>query len=387
MDTDINIVLAGIGGYGSHYVRSLLKREKEGNIRMIALVDPGAAKSPDFPLVADRPIYADLGECLGRHPADLVILSSPIQYHAEQILLALEHGAHVLCEKPLCATRQQGLVLIAAQKASGRQVGIGYQWSYSPAILSARSDIRSGLYGEPVALRTRVYWPRSQAYFSRNKWAGRLYADDARPVFDSVLNNATAHYLHNMLFFLGEGEYDAAIPERIEARLMRAYAIETFDTALVHMEKDLPGGRTADLALAVSHCPENLLDPALDYQYTKGRLLTRDGRLIGMRSDKTGNEVTFDYGPITGSDPVAEKIDALIASAAAGARPPCDIATAYAQTAVVAAVHEQAEIETAAASVIRRTIRDGTEWLAVAGLDQVMDRFVDTLQLPDRLAD
>lgn len=386
MESEINIILAGIGGYGTHYVRSLLKKEKEDCVRMIALVDPGADKSPDFHLVADRPVYADLAECLERHPADLVILSSPIQYHAEQILLSLEHGAHVLCEKPLCATRQQGLELIAAQKASGLQVGIGYQWSYSPAIQSARTDVRSGLYGDPVALRTRVYWPRSQAYFNRNKWAGRLYAEDGRPVFDSVLNNATAHYLHNMLFFLGEDVFDAVIPDRIEARLMRAYAIETFDTALVHMTKDLPGGRTADLAIAVSHCPEKLLDPALDYQYTGGRLMTCDGRLIGKRCDKTGNEQVVDYGPITGPDPVAEKIDALIAAVRTGARPPCDVTTAFAQTAVVAAVHDQAEIETAGEAGIRRTVRDGAEWLSVAGLDQVMDHFVDSLQLPDRLA-
>ncbi|MDW7656136.1 MAG: Gfo/Idh/MocA family oxidoreductase, partial [Bacillota bacterium] len=357
MGPNINIVLAGIGGYGSNYVRSLLRREKEGRIRMIALVDPGAENSPDYPLVADRPIYADLGECLTRNPADLVILSSPIQYHAEQIMMALDHGAHVLCEKPLCATRQQGLELIEAQKVSGRQVGIGYQWSYSLAIQQARNDIRSGLYGDPVSLRTRVYWPRSQAYFSRNKWAGRLYADDGRPVFDSVLNNATAHYLHNMLFFLGEGVYDAAIPERIEARLMRAYTIETFDTALVCMEKDLPGGRTAKLAIAVSHCPENQLGPDLDYQYTEGRLLTRDGHMIGIRHIGDQSEVTVDYGPITSADPVAEKVDALIAAAEGDERMPCDVTTAFAQTAVVSAVHEQTEIETATKSCIRRSNR------------------------------
>lgn len=323
---------------------------------------------------------------MNEQPADLVILSSPIQYHAEQILMALGRGAHVLSEKPLCATRRQGLDLIMACRRSGRQVGIGYQWSYSPAIRQARLDVQAGLYGDPLVLRTRVYWPRSQAYFSRNQWAGRLADGDGRPVYDSVINNAAAHYLHNMLFFLGEGPYDAALPERIEARLLRAYPIETFDTALVRMEKALPGGRSAILALAVSHTPEKQLDPILDYQYAQGRLAVRDGRLTGWLNEGAPDGSVIDYGTILGADPVGEKIDALLASVSDGSRPACDVETAFAQTAVVAAIHEQARIETLVAPVVIRTLRDDSDWLSVAGLDRVMDRFVETLQLPDSLA-
>ena len=390
MSTGIRIVLAGIGGYGIHYVHALLNREKRGDpIGLVALADPAASRSPVYGLVKDRPCFADLAACLAAYPADLVIIASPIQFHAEQIKVALAHGAHVLCEKPLCATLHEALQLLDRQRQSGRQVGIGYQWSFSPAIRQAKADVLAGRYGAPQVLRTRVYWPRGQAYYARNSWAGRLYSADGRPVFDSVLNNATAHYLHNMLFFLGQTPHEAAVPERIESRLLRANDIETFDTALLRMEKTGPAGPVV-LALAVSHCPEYTLEPHLDYQFARGRLVVENGVLRGFVSqtvnpDAAGAEnlEVVEYGQINEPDPVAGKIDALLAAVKNGARPACDLLTASAHAAVVATVHQQSEPQVLRAPEYREVRRDGDTWRIVPGLTGVMDRFVASCTLPE----
>jgi predicted dehydrogenase len=45
--------------------------------------------------------YADVAEMLQRERPDAVSVCSPHHLHAEHALLALRHGAHVLCEKPL----------------------------------------------------------------------------------------------------------------------------------------------------------------------------------------------------------------------------------------------------------------------------------------------
>jgi predicted dehydrogenase len=369
---------------------------------LAALVDPAAQKSTLYEEIKAKPVYADLESCLAEHKADLVILSSPIQYHAGQIKQALAHGAHVLCEKPLCATREQALELIQLQQESGLHVGVGYQWSFSRAIQNARKDVLNGLYGKPLELRTRVYWPRNLAYYARNNWAGRLELDGL-PVYDSVLHNATAHYLHNMLFFIGESQYDAALPELIEGRLMRAHDIETFDTALVRMEKTLPDGDKAILAIAVSHCPEQLFGPDLDYRFSNGSLAVEDGRVVGIQNPGTFSEMSVDYGQIVTDDPVGDKVDDMLdvilgkgeekkqrrapvdEEEEEERRPLCDVQTAYAQTAVVATLHEQCEIEMADPATIQRFEKDGEQWVAVRGLDQKMDQFIATLELPERL--
>ena len=48
-----------------------------------------------------------------------------------------------------------------------------------------------------------VSFPRPLSYFKRNDWAGHLRTPAGEDVLDSPLNNATAHYLHNMLYVLG----------------------------------------------------------------------------------------------------------------------------------------------------------------------------------------
>lgn len=380
----VRTVLAGVGGYGTYYVQSLLSFEKNDLIRLVALVDPFAEKSPLYHLVADRPLYSDLADCLADHPADLVILATPIQHHAEQIKTSLSYGVPVLCEKPLCATRSQAESLIKAQKQSGLQVGIGYQWSFSPVILKAKEDVLSGAYGKPEVFRTFVYWPRGEAYFNRNDWAGRRYDQEGRPVFDSVLNNATAHYLHNMLFFLGHDLAEAAVPERIEARLLRAYDIETFDTALVRMEKEQPGGPVL-MALAVSHTTEQTVDPQIDFRFTNGRLTIQDGFLRGYRFEKskTQEPTMIDYGPVLGPDPVADKIETMVDSIRSGRRLPCDVKTAYAQTAVVSRIHEQCEVTVLEKPDYQVVFKNGDAFRRVPGLESVLSEFIKSLKLPD----
>ena len=60
---------------------------------------------------------------------------------------------------------------------------------------------------------------------------------------------------------LQDAAREARLPERIEARLLRCNPIETFDTALVRMEADLPDAPPVVLALAVSHATAALVDP------------------------------------------------------------------------------------------------------------------------------
>jgi predicted dehydrogenase len=378
----IRIVLAGIGGYGINYVTSLLQLlQQDATIHLAGLIDPTARRSPVYPMVSHLPIYPDLESFYRERSADLAILASPIPYHAEQILTALVHGSHVLCEKPLCATREQGLALIRAQEQSGLQVGIGYQWSYSPVNLRARADVQAGLYGRPLTLRTCVAWPRSLAYFGRSNWAGKLHLADGQPVFDSVLNNATAHYLHNMLFFLGRGVHDAVKPDRISARLLRIQPIESFDTAFVRMECDWPGGAPVILLMASSHSTVRQAGPDLDYQFERGSLTVRDGRISGVLT-QDGNTRTLDYGLILRDDSVIDKIQALLAVVRSGQRPVCDVRTALAQTDVIARLHETVPIEDVPTELIRRDRHDEADWLMADGLDEALERFVATGTVP-----
>ncbi|SFM01380.1 Gfo/Idh/MocA family protein [Salibacterium qingdaonense] len=61
--------------------------------------------------------YSDLEALFGDDELDAVYIASPTRYHAEQAASAMEHGKHVICEKPLCSNEQEARHLIeTAQK-------------------------------------------------------------------------------------------------------------------------------------------------------------------------------------------------------------------------------------------------------------------------------
>jgi len=199
------LVLVGIGGYGEHYVRKLLGNDLPG-VRIAAVVDPMAEKAPHWPELqrAGVPGFDSLPAVLAAGiAADLAVVSTPIALHAEHSCALLAAGVNVLCEKPMAATVADARRMQAVRDTAGKFLEIGYQWSFSPAIQSLKADILAGHFGVPRHFATWVSWPRTNVYYGRNGWAGCKYDPQGRPVFDSPANNATAHYLHNMLFLLG----------------------------------------------------------------------------------------------------------------------------------------------------------------------------------------
>lgn len=234
MGRPLRTVLCGVGGYGEFYVDSFFDRP-DSPLRFVGFVDPAARRAPSWPRIeaSGVPVYDSLDAFFQADHADLAIVSSPIQFHAPQTIEALAHGCHVLCEKPLCATVQEAQQMLDAQRAAGRIVAIGYQDSYAGPTTRLKADIAAGVWGRPVLFKCFVQWPRSLEYYGRNRWAGRIRDDQGHWVLDSPVNNATAHYLHHMLYLLGPTPTRGAEPAAVAARLARGHAIENYDTAII----------------------------------------------------------------------------------------------------------------------------------------------------------
>lgn len=289
------IVLVGIAGYGSLYLSELLKPEKPLDGALVAVVEAFPERSTQLGELQARriPVFPDLESFYARDQADLVIIAAPIHLHEPLTRLALAKGSHVLCEKPLCATAEEGQRIIRAQEESGKIVSIGYQWSFSPAIGLLKEDILSGLLGKPLEMKTLVLWPRRHSYYHRNSWAGTVKAPGGQWVFDSPLNNATAHFLHNMLYLLGDRTDTSALPSRIQAELFRANDIENFDTAavMVHTEAGVPLRMYASHAVRDYQPPlfrlrfENALVEAGEDQVIRGHFADGSVKVFGNPDD------------------------------------------------------------------------------------------------------
>jgi predicted dehydrogenase len=93
-------------------------------------------------------VYEDLDLMLTGEAPDFVDIASPPAYHAGAARAALEAGAHVLVEKPLCLDAQDlsGLRALAASKA--RLMLCVHNWKHSPVYRRAFEIVSAGGLGE-----------------------------------------------------------------------------------------------------------------------------------------------------------------------------------------------------------------------------------------------
>lgn len=227
MSDPISIALVGIGGYGNNFVNVMLDAPAERKFRFAGTIDPSPATCRRLDELKARriPHFPTLEAFYAADRADLVVISTPLHLHAAHTCYALENGSHVLCEKPLCVTVEQARQMRDTRDRTGKIVAIGYQWSFCESIQRLKADVMSGALGKAKRLKCMVLWPRDEAYYGRNRWAGAKHDAQGNLVLDSPVNNACAHYLHNMLYVLGPQVDRSAAPARLTAELYRAHPI------------------------------------------------------------------------------------------------------------------------------------------------------------------
>jgi predicted dehydrogenase len=78
---------------------------------------------------------------------DGVVIATPHATHADLAQACLEHGLHVLLEKPMTLYASQARALVELARTQGRELIVGYPWHFTPQALRAREVIRSGALG------------------------------------------------------------------------------------------------------------------------------------------------------------------------------------------------------------------------------------------------
>jgi predicted dehydrogenase len=255
--------IIGVSGYGKIYLERLLHHAARGDFELAAatVINRNEEQAACAELEAKGAmIYGDYHEMLEAQAGqlDLVLIPTGIHWHARMTLAALAAGANVLVEKPLAATVQDVRTIRDTAPASGRFVAVGFQDIYVEDNLTVKRRLVEGVLGRLRRIRGRGLWPRTDAYYARNDWAGRIQVG-GEWVLDSPLANALAHFLNLALFLAGDAVERSASPVAVEAELYRARPIESYDTAAVRATTR--GG--VEISFYASHSCAEVLEPEL----------------------------------------------------------------------------------------------------------------------------
>jgi predicted dehydrogenase len=112
--------------------------------------EPTAALAADF----DAAACGALDELWALEP-DVVVVAVTHDRLADLGVAALEHGAHVLVEKPAGVSVAQVDALSVAADAAGRRVKVGFNHRFHPGIHRAITEARSGIHGDVLFARGR----------------------------------------------------------------------------------------------------------------------------------------------------------------------------------------------------------------------------------------
>lgn len=95
--------------------------------------------------------YADYRELL-KKDIDAVIICSENARHAELAVAAANAGKHILCEKPIATTLEEGEAMIAAAEANEVKLMIAFPCRFHPVVKRIRQQVADGVFGEIVAI-------------------------------------------------------------------------------------------------------------------------------------------------------------------------------------------------------------------------------------------
>ncbi|GEK58450.1 quinolinate phosphoribosyl transferase [Marinococcus halophilus] len=263
MEQSCRIVLAGTAGYGELYLQTLKEQNRLSWLEGVIDIFPEKSSFYQDIQAAGVPVYESMEAFYAEREAELAVIATPIHLHAGQAVTAMKAGSNVLCEKPASASWEEAEEMRRVRDETGKFLAIGFNWSFSNAVLEFKEDIQAGRFGRPLHGSALVLWPRNDAYYARSSWAGKKLGAGGAPIFDSVANNATAHFMHNLFYVLGDTKNESAKIDTLEMEVYRANPIETFDTCALRAITD----RGVDLAFFASHAVEKEVNPSFYMEF------------------------------------------------------------------------------------------------------------------------
>ncbi len=320
----VRVGLAGLGSMGRNHLRVL---SSLAGCRLVAVADPVDAALDAATAAHAVTGYREPLAMVEEADLDALVVAAPTMAHVALALAAIDRGIPVLVEKPLAATVDDAMRIVAASRAKSVAVQVGHVERFNPAVLELGRLLEAGWLSAIFAIASR----RAGPFPARIRDVG-------------VTVDLATHDVDILSWIAGER------PERVYAELaQRMHAThEDLLFGLLHF----PSGATGMLDV-------NWLTPAkrrqlvvigeegmfeLDYltqrlTFTKGADTTNPTLIGGYAPTFEGDIAEL---PVTRTEPLAAELESFLAVVRTGGRPIVDVEDGMWAVAVANALLESA---------------------------------------------
>jgi 1,5-anhydro-D-fructose reductase (1,5-anhydro-D-mannitol-forming) len=187
--------LIGTSGYAERACLPSFAATPSASLRAVVGSEPDRAAA--FALRNGVPVaHDDIKSLVDDPEIGAVWIASSSFLHFEHAVAAIDAGKHVLLEKPIALSAEQGWQLVRLAESAGVKVATGYQARYVPAHQRMRDLIAEEAIGRVVAART--------LYGMRRVGPPRTWRGDQSLARWGVLADIGTHHIDLLRMLLGD---------------------------------------------------------------------------------------------------------------------------------------------------------------------------------------
>lgn len=283
----VKIGVIGCGNMGSSHAKCIAEGKADG-LELVAVADEKEErrKWAAENLPENVTVFSDGTELMDSGKCDAVIIATPHYQHPALAIYALEHGMHVLCEKPAGVYTKQVREMNMAAQNSDRVFAIMFNQRTNCVYRKMHELLHSGELGEIKRVNWIITdWYRTQAYYDSGNWRATWAGEGG-----GVLLNQCPHNLDLLQWLCG-------MPCKVQAFTHNGkwHDIEVEDDVTAYME--FPNGATGVFVTSTADAPGT---NRLEITTEMGKLICEDGKLILHRLSQ--NERIFSKEAKSGFD-------------------------------------------------------------------------------------
>jgi UDP-N-acetylglucosamine 3-dehydrogenase len=134
----LRIGVVGVGVMGSNHARVL---SDMAGVELVGVADPDSNHRNFVADALNCAAFNDVDSLLSRG-VDAVIIAAPTHLHRDIALKCVTRGVHVLVEKPIASTVEEGRDIVTAARHAGVTLMVGHVERFNPAVQSIKRAIQ-----------------------------------------------------------------------------------------------------------------------------------------------------------------------------------------------------------------------------------------------------
>jgi predicted dehydrogenase len=228
----INFAIIGCGRISKNHIEALINNSDD--CKLVALCDIVENKAIERKKQYENSIegtsvkvYTDYIQMLKNEKIDVVSICTESGYHANNAIDCLNHGKHVLIEKPMALSLEDADKIIELGKEKNLKVGVCHQNRFNPPIQKLRRAVEEGRFGKIINGTARILWTRDQNYYDQAPWRGTKDLDGG------TLMNQCIHNIDLLQWMMGS-EVENVHCER--GTFLRNIEMEDFGAILIRFK-------------------------------------------------------------------------------------------------------------------------------------------------------